>query len=86
MQFADTKSQKILSRKPGNIGNDSKSAFPSFVEQLQFVKVAKTTKDNGWHFFGSLPVSPCRSNKNGLNPLLDNGYDVTAILELTEYN
>ena len=50
MLFADTKSHQILSRKPGNIGNDSKSAFPSFVEQLQFVKVAKTTKDNGWHF------------------------------------
>ena len=57
MQFADTKSHQVLSRKPGNIGNDSKSAFPSFVEQLQFVKVAKTTKDNGWHFFGSLPKS-----------------------------
>ena len=50
MEFADTKSHQILSKKPGNIGNDSKSAFPSFVEQLQFVKVAKTTKDNGWLF------------------------------------
>ena len=38
-------------------------------------------------FWKFAKVSPCRSNKNGLNPLLDdNGYDVTAILELTEYN
>ena len=66
LQFANTtKSHQVLSRKPGNIVNDSKTAFPSFVEhqcslfmslkftfnftkQLQLVKVAKTTKDNGW--------------------------------------
>ena len=31
-------------------------------------------------------VSSCRSSKNqhGLNPLLDNGYDVLVILELTD--
>ena len=35
-------------------------------------------------FWKFAKVSPCRSNKNGLNPLLDNDYDVTAILELTD--